>query len=600
MGFRGKQIATLTLVAGAVALATSLMNAASLARLSVSETNNRLELLASTFYHQASRIIREPGGDDLRAVLATDASLRNFADAIVGYSPTTLYVTITDPSGVAILHSDPSREGAWIRRAESLSAFTTRSGFSQLWALGRADQILEVELPFSVDEQPFGAVRVAVSTLLLREELFGAIATNAVLAAGVVLVSFVASFYLANRLLAPIEMLRRELARIDTGHGEPPLDLRSEADVGRITEFFASMSRRLAEDRQLRESGSSWMETMLGGLSDAVVVVSGERRILSLNNPGCQLLGRTRAELQGQPLSDVLPAEHPIASLVEEALTRGDAVPPRGVGLVMDGREVPHTLTAQILREADGVFGALVSARDMEKLSRLGSHLSYSQKLAALGRLTSGVAHEIKNPLNAMVIHVALLRQKLGDAGPEARGYLDVLDEEIRRLDRVVQGFLTFTRPEELQLDYVRLDEVIKEVLRLVSGEAGKKGIEIETDIPDDLPPVYGDRELLQQAFLNLMLNACEAMPEGGRLGVMTRRGDERQVEVDIQDSGLGIVAEEIPKIFDLYYTTKDGGSGIGLSLVYRIVQLHDGNVEVNSTQGGGSRFTIKLPEVQG
>ena len=149
MGFREKQIATLTLVAGAVAVATSLVNAASLARLSVSETNNRLELLASTFYHQASRVIREPAGGDLRSVLATDASLRNFADAIVGYSPTTLYVTITDPRGVAILHSDPSREGAWIRRAESLSEFATRSGFSQLWALGRGNQVLEMELPIS-------------------------------------------------------------------------------------------------------------------------------------------------------------------------------------------------------------------------------------------------------------------------------------------------------------------------------------------------------------------------------------------------------------------------------------------------------------------
>lgn len=600
MGFRGKQIATLTLVAGVVALATSLVNAASLARLSVSETSSRLELLASTFYHQVSRIIREHPGDDLKAVLAADPSLRNFADAIVGYSPTTLYVTITDPHGFAILHSDPSREGVRIRGGDSLSEFATRGGFSQLWALGRGNQVLEMELPFSVDEQPFGAVRVAVSTLLLREELFGAIATNAVVAAGVVLVSFVASFYLANRLLAPIEMLRRELARIDTGRGEPSLDLRSEADVGRITEFFASMSRRLAEDRQLRESGSSWMETMLGGLTDAVMVVSNERRILSLNNPACQLLGRDRADVQGQPLSEVVPAGHPIASLVEEALTRGEAVSPRNVQLMIDGRDVPHTVTAQILREADGLFGALVSARDMEKLSRLGSHLSYSQKLAALGRLTSGVAHEIKNPLNAMVIHVALLRQKLTDSGPEARGYLDVLDEEIRRLDRVISGFLKFTRPEELQLEHVPLGEVLKDVLRLISGEAGKNSIQVETDIPDDLPPVHGDRELLQQAFLNLMLNACEAMPEGGRLRVMTRRSDDRLVEVEIQDSGLGIATEELPRIFDLYYTTKGGGSGIGLSLVYRIVQLHDGEVVVDSTQGAGSRFTIKLPEVQG
>ena len=253
----------------------------------------------------------------------------------------------------------------------------------------------------------------------------------------------------------------------------------------------------------------------------------------------------------------------------------------------------------QILRETNGVSGVLVSARDLEKLSQLGAHLSYSQKLSALGRLTSGVAHEIKNPLNAMVIHVALLRQKLESAAPDARGYLDVLDEQIRRLDRVIQGFLKFTRPEELHLDAVPLEEVLKEVLQLVSGEAQKNGIRVVKEIPFDLPPVHGDRELLQQAFLNLMLNAKDAMPGGGTLKVAAQRSVEGYVEIDVEDSGIGISASELPKIFDLYYTTKEAGSGIGLSLVYRIVQLHDGDVEVHSTPNVGTRFTIKLREVR-
>jgi signal transduction histidine kinase len=251
-----------------------------------------------------------------------------------------------------------------------------------------------------------------------------------------------------------------------------------------------------------------------------------------------------------------------------------------------------------MLRETNGVSGVLVSARDLEKLSQLGAHLSYSQKLSALGRLTSGVAHEIKNPLNAMVIHVALLRQRLESA--EARGYLDVLDEQIRRLDRVIQGFLKFTRPEELHLDAVLLEEVLKGVLRLVSGEVEKNGIRLITDIPTELPPVHGDRELLQQAFLNLMLNAKEAMPEGGDLRVSTRRSTDGHVEIEVEDTGVGIPPDALPKIFDLYYTTREGGSGIGLSLVYRIIQLHDGEVKVDSTPGEGTRFTIKLPEVRG
>jgi signal transduction histidine kinase len=304
--------------------------------------------------------------------------------------------------------------------------------------------------------------------------------------------------------------------------------------------------------------------------------------------------------LQGKPLSEILPTDDPLQLIVEEAFagnSTSQAVGPRIVPLRVANREVPHTLTAQRLGETDA-FAVMVSARDMEKLSRLGSHLSYSQKLAALGRLTSGVAHEIKNPLNAMVIHVALLRQKLEKAGPEARSYLDVLEEEIRRLDRVIQGFLKFTRPEELQLEAIPIEDVLGEATRLLAGEVESKGIRMETEIAPDLPKIYGDRELLQQAVLNLMLNACEAMPEGGELRLIASHPEEGRVVLDIQDSGIGIETEEISKIFDLYYTTKSRGSGIGLSMVYRIIQLHDGDVTVDSTPGQGARFTITLPEV--
>ena len=597
MGFRGKQIATLTLVAGAVALATSLMNATALARLGVAEIQSRAELLAQTLYHQASRVIREQAGQDIRTALRSNAALRSEVDAMVGYSPTTLYVAITDALGVAILHSDPRQEGVFVETADSLAEFANRSPLSQLWALGRGHQVLEVELPFLVNGKPFGSIRVAVSTLFLKEELAGAITRNAALAAGVVLLSFIASFYLANRLLAPIEMLRRELARIDTGSEGPPLDLRNEEDVSRVADFFASMSRRLADDRRLRESGEAWLETMLGGFADAVMVVSRERRILSLNHPAGELLGRSPRDLQGKPLTEVLPPDDPLQLIVEEAFAAQQAVGPRIVPLRVADREVPHTLTAQRLGETD-VFGVMVSARDMEKLSRLGSHLSYSQKLAALGRLTSGVAHEIKNPLNAMVIHVELLRQKLGKGSPEARGYLDVLEEEIRRLDGVIQGFLKFTRPEELQLEAIRIEEVLSEATRLLVGEVERNGIRLETQIAPDLPKVYGDRELLQQAVLNLLINACEAMPEGGELRLTATHPEEGRVVLDIQDTGVGIETDELPKIFDLYYTTKSRGSGIGLSMVYRIIQLHAGDVKVDSMPGQGTRFTITLPEV--
>ncbi len=598
MGFRGKQIATLTLVAAVVAIATSLMNAVSLARISVAETASRGTLLAETLYHLTSGVIRAHQREELASALGADPSLRNYAEGVVGYSSTTLYVAVTDDKGIALLHSNPALSGQKLAPAESLSSFAELNPFAQLWELRSENRVLEVAIPFRVDDEPFGAVRVAVSTVLLREELSGAIATSAMLAAGAVLVAFLASFFLANSLLAPIEMLRRELGRINPGQGQPPLDLRNEADVSRIADFFSTMSKKLQEN-PAREGGSAWLETMVGGLTDAVLVVSSEGTMLSMNEPAEQLLGRPRAEAQDQVLSDLVAEDHPIAKLVEQALEFGGAVGPVSATLAINGRDVLHSLTAQVLRDSNEISGVMVSARDMEKLSRLGSHLSYSQKLTALGRLTSGVAHEIKNPLNAMVIHVALLRQQMAEASPESTGYLDVLDEEIRRLDRVIQGFLKFTRPEDLQLTSVDLDQLLRGVVRLATAEADRNGVEIEMDVPSDLPPVYGDRELLQQAFSNLVLNACEAMPGGGALGLEARRSSEG-LEIEVADTGVGIEPDMLDKIFDLYVTTKSRGSGIGLSLVYRIVQLHDGDIRVVSTPGEGTRFTMRLPEPPG
>lgn len=596
MGFRGKQIASLTLVAATVALTTSLVNLTSLARLTVAETQSRATLLAETMYHQAALVIRHNAREDIRGALTVDDALRNYAEGVVGYSATTMYVAVTDLDGFALVHSNPLELGDKLTRAPSFESFVEQNPLAQLWSLRRGHSVLEVAIPFDVDGEPFGDVRVAVSTLFLKEEIWGAVTQNVLLATGVVLAAFLASLFFANWLLAPIEMLRRELGRIRP-HGEPPLDLRNEADVSRIAEFFASMSQKLDDERVARDDGSSWLSTMLGGLSDAVLVVSGEGRVLSLNEPAAELLERSREELQGRRLAELLEGDHPIAEIVSQALASGEAIGPRDAKIARGGSPVVYALTAQVLRDESGVSGVMVSARDMEQLARLGSHLSYTQKLAALGKLTSGVAHEIKNPLNAMVIHVALLRERLSRASPETQASLDTLEREIRRLDQVIQGFLRFTRPEDLQLTSIPLRELFDQVERLVSAEAKAAGIEISTEVPEELPPIYGDRELLQQVFLNLVRNAEEAMPQGGRVELVAARVDEG-LEIVIADSGVGIEPELLDKIFDLYVTTKSKGSGIGLSMVYRIVQLHGGEITVESQKGEGARFTIRLPEV--
>jgi len=222
--------------------------------------------------------------------------------------------------------------------------------------------------------------------------------------------------------------------------------------------------------------------------------------------------------------------------------------------------------------------------------------VTYSQKLAALGRLTSGVAHEVKNPLNAMRIHLEILKTRLEGRQPEVRENVEVIAQEIQRLDRVVQGFLKFVRPQELRLKPVDVNALLQEVAQLMAPEAAQAGARMALDLTPDLPLVAGDAELLQQACTNLVTNAIQAMPKGGTVALASRRGPDGAVEARVSDQGVGIPPEDLDKIFRLYYTTKPSGSGIGLSLVYRITQMHDGRIDVESLVGRGTTVILTLP----
>src|SRR5262249_21332912 len=246
-----------------------------------------------------------------------------------------------------------------------------------------------------------------------------------------------------------------------------------------------------------------------------------------------------------------------------------------------------------------------------EYLSEMQSTVRYSRKLAALGRLSAGVAHEVKNPLNAMMIHLELLRQQVRPAvaRPSSRaslepratavvdspidrevalGHVDVIAKENRRLDEVVQGFLKFTRAEDMRLQPIALSSLLDEIVPIVRPEADRAGVNLVIAC-DGAPDVNGDPAMLRHAFLNLALNACQAMPDGGVLRIACEAARGRRVRVSVSDTGVGIKPEHLQRIFDLYFTTKQKGSGIGLSMVYRTVQMHDGDIEVQSTPGSGT-----------
>jgi len=236
-----------------------------------------------------------------------------------------------------------------------------------------------------------------------------------------------------------------------------------------------------------------------------------------------------------------------------------------------------------------------VRLRDPEAKRKIDRELQTADRLTAISRISSGVAHEVKNPLNAILLHVEVARSKLSRGDTEVGEQMEIIAREILRLDRVVRTFLDFTRPVELQLQTVPMQELVREIVDLARPQTAAGNIRVSVKAETEGAEVRVDRDLLKQAVLNVMVNAMQAMPQGGelRFEACTTRD---MAELRISDTGPGIPTELRDKVFRLYFTTKEQGSGIGLAMSFRIVQLHDGTIDFTSEPGKGTTFLIRLP----
>lgn len=249
-------------------------------------------------------------------------------------------------------------------------------------------------------------------------------------------------------------------------------------------------------------------------------------------------------------------------------------------------------------RDLGDVFDRLVSQlRAVAPPDKRAQFAEFSKRFRSLGKLTTGMTHEVKNPLNAMTIHLELLKKKLNSADPSsAMTHAEVIGQEIKRLDEVVQSFLTYVRPQEMSVAPVPIAALLSSVLDEIEGEARRAQVTLQRTCSDSTLQVEGDSTLLRQAFLNLLQNAIQAMPRGGRLCAGCRSVADGRVTISFEDTGDGIPPENLERIFELYFTTRQKGTGIGLSLVYRTIQMHNGTIDVASTVGKGTTFVVTLP----
>jgi signal transduction histidine kinase len=599
MSIKGRQVAGVTTLVVLIVSALSAYHLSTLARLSLQESGARGELLCQAIIQRAREVVA--GAADPYAALRDDGGVRSLLQSSVGYSPNVTYAAIINREGVAVAHSFTSEEGKPMAEQEDLRPILGQ-GPVAIFNTVRSDRTYEVRQPFLFGDNQSVSIRNGVSTLLVKDELRKAFtrAMQGVLLA--LLLSTVVAMVLAQWMLRPIHVIQSGLNRLGRGELDVRLDLPEGAEFKDLGSSFDAVSAQLSESRAKALSPPTDFESIVDNLEDAVALF-GPDGTLMFRNPAMNTVLPDFAsnEIVRKLIEQTLASRKPQGPTTTQSSFRPQAEDPSGELLL-----ITHPIM-----DGETFVGAMLVARNLGYMNQVHSTLNYSRKAAALGRLMAGVAHEVKNPLNAMTIHLELLKTKLERAAsspaatatdprspiPDLGKHVQIIGSEIQRLDQVLNGFLKFARPDELKLQPVHLPALVSDIVTSITPEAQSLGVTVKRDCGPDVPPINADPGMMRQALLNLALNACQAMPEGGTLRITCRPTSRARVEIDVEDTGVGIAPENLQKIFDLYFTTKEKGSGIGLSMVYRTVQLHDGAVEVQSTPGRGTRFRLVLPQ---
>lgn len=358
-------------------------------------------------------------------------------------------------------------------------------------------------------------------------------------------------------------------------------------------------SEQLEQLLQTVAAENERLAVVLDSMNDGVLVTDEEHRLILVNKAAERLIPLASGRIIGdRPLWDVI-ADQDISDFVYTTLENDESVTDQEFALDHGGTTRILSCSLIPLVQAGHIRGNILQLVDISEKRGREARLRRAESLASLTTLAAGVAHEIKNPLGSIGIHNQLIQKLVArlDAEEAERinSYLTVIDEEIERLNRIVVDFLFAVRPMDTKLEDGDLNSLISDLLGFVQYELEQAGIELVRDLDEDLPQLKLDPKYLKQAMMNLVKNAISAMPDGGMLRVSTQtRGD--QVLLRISDNGVGMNPEVRDKIFEPYFTTKDFGSGIGLTLVYKVVKEHMGDISVISKEGHGTTFTITLP----
>ena len=596
LSVKGKEVLGITLLTCLVVAIATILHLSQLTTVILEEAIKQASLIKKQIFDQSKRALIGAQVGHGPEILRNNEELQQFLEASVGYSQHLVYALIVDTKGTTILSSDRQKRERQHPVRQNLEQLVSLGPIEQFQVLYKEGAIFDSRLPMTLKETPIGEVVVGVHTSLLRDSVSASLKTSLTFAALALPFAWLLAMGLATLTLRPIRGLAYQMEQLRKGDFDVLTDLGRTDEYRELAAQLQLLGKQLQSDRLKTLSEQPDIMGVVDHLENGVMFVDHDRRILYGNTAVEGIFEKSIKEIQGCPFDNLGVASQALMPLIEEVFKKKDSI--RNTPCALPRKGIPKPFDVSILSLLDGrkLLGVLVILKDLESIKTLHSLIAYAAKLTSLGQLTSGLAHEVKNPLNSMVIHLELLKDQIAYAGEEASNSLNTIESDIRRLDRVVQGFLKFMRPQELQLTSVDVHQLLTNEVMLLEVEWKRKGIRFNLKFDPNLPIITADQDLLRQVFLNIVLNACQAMPDGGTVTIKTKRLEDTALQITISDQGCGIAPEHQDKIFNLYYTTKPDGSGMGLAMAYRIVQLHDGTLTVLSEPDGGAAFVIQLP----
>jgi signal transduction histidine kinase len=534
---------------------------------------------------------------DLAAQAARqDAPLKDVIDSGIRYSFTVYDINIGDTERRVMLSTNTDNMDKPMPVRPNYDQLLNANPIQLMTVVFGPPKVFDVVVPLERNGEPFATVHVGVRTTLLSAVYWPWLREAFTLTGFALVTALVVAFLLSNLALRPLEEISMQLDywTLPGAQGEEEEAVPNQDTADRVSDKIERIGQRMRNVEEVFSALKENLDQILGNLQDGILLFTHDGRAVVVSDAARRLVQYHGDNILGQHAREIFDRSTVLGKALADAFEARTTLVQHEVA-TETGRRIQASMDFIHDDYTRMGLGVLVTLHDLESVAEIESELELSRRMAAIGRLTSGVGHEVKNPINAIVVHLELLRNKLDGTSPGAVRHLEVIDAEIRRLDRVVQTLVDFSRPVELQLFEHDLRQVIGDVTTLSAAEFSTRNVTLTTQFPSKPMMAKIDADLLKQAVLNVIQNGAQAMPDGGRLDVILEESYKAAV-LRIVDQGPGIPDEIREKIFDLYFTTKSGGSGIGLAMTYRILQLHHGSIEVQSSADRGTEFRLRIP----